>query len=103
MNTFRVSNNLDPDEAKYFAGPDLGLNYLQKLSPDGTIKYANSFNLFDPFSSVSGFVINCPPDVKMIFLHYDKICKPNRYYTIWLVFLQSHFFKVTSKPRCKEK
>ena len=24
MNTFRVSNNLDPDQAQHFVGPDLG-------------------------------------------------------------------------------
>ena len=35
-NTLRVSNSLDPDQARHFAGPDLGLNCLQKLSADDT-------------------------------------------------------------------
>ena len=31
-NTIRVSNRLDPDQARHFVGPDLGHNCLQKLS-----------------------------------------------------------------------
>ena len=31
-NTIIVSNNLVPDQAQHFVGPDLGLNCLQKLS-----------------------------------------------------------------------
>ena len=27
-NTIRVSNNLDPDQARHFVGPDLGPNFL---------------------------------------------------------------------------
>ena len=30
----RVSNNLDPDQARHFVGPDLGPNCLQRLSAD---------------------------------------------------------------------
>ena len=30
----RVSNSLDPDQARYFFGPDLGPNCLQMLSAD---------------------------------------------------------------------
>ena len=29
-----MSNSLDPDQARHFVGPDLGLNCLQKLSTD---------------------------------------------------------------------
>ena len=29
FNTIRVSNSLDPDQARHFAGPDLGPNCLQ--------------------------------------------------------------------------
>ena len=36
MNTIRVSNRLDPDQAQQFFGPDLGPNSLQTLSADGT-------------------------------------------------------------------
>ena len=35
-NAIRVSNSLDPDKSRYFVGPDLGLNCLQKLSADNT-------------------------------------------------------------------
>ena len=30
----RVSNSLDPDQARHFVEPDLGPNYLQRLSAD---------------------------------------------------------------------
>ena len=29
-----MSNSLDPDQARHYVGPDLGPNYLQKLSAD---------------------------------------------------------------------
>ena len=35
-NTIRVSNNLDPDQARHFVGRDLGPNCLQRLSADDT-------------------------------------------------------------------
>ena len=35
-NTVRVSNSLDPDQARRFVGPDLVPNYLQRLSADNT-------------------------------------------------------------------
>ena len=35
-NTIRVSNNLDPDQARHFVGPDLGPNCLKRLSTDDT-------------------------------------------------------------------
>ena len=34
MNTFRVSNSLDPDHARQSVGHDLGPNCLQKLSAE---------------------------------------------------------------------
>ena len=33
-NTIRVSNSLDPDQARHFVRPDLATNCLQKLSAD---------------------------------------------------------------------
>ena len=36
MNTIRVLNSLDPDQAQIFVGPDLDQNCLQRLSADGT-------------------------------------------------------------------
>ena len=35
-NTIRVSNSLDPDQARRFVGPDLGPKCLQRLSADDT-------------------------------------------------------------------
>ena len=35
-NTFRVSNSLDPDQARHFVGPDLGPNCLPRLSANNT-------------------------------------------------------------------
>ena len=35
-NTIRVSNSLDPDQARQNVGPDLGSNCLQRLAADGT-------------------------------------------------------------------
>ena len=35
-NTISVSNNLDPDQAQRFVGPDLGPNCLQRLLADDT-------------------------------------------------------------------
>ena len=34
FNTIRVSNRIDPDQARHFVGPDPGPNCLQKLSAD---------------------------------------------------------------------
>ena len=34
FNTIRVSNSLDPDQARHFVGPDLGPNCLRKVSAD---------------------------------------------------------------------
>ena len=33
-----MSNSLDPDQARHFVWPDLGLNFLQRLSADDTRK-----------------------------------------------------------------
>ena len=35
-NTIRMSNSLDPDQARNFVGTDLGPNCLQRLSADDT-------------------------------------------------------------------
>ena len=35
-NTIRVSNSLDPDQARHFVGPDLGPNCFQRLSANDT-------------------------------------------------------------------
>ena len=44
-NTIRVSNSLDPDQARRFVGPDLGPNCLQKLPADDARRQrVNIFN-----------------------------------------------------------
>ena len=35
-NTIRVSNSMEPEQARQNVGPDLGLNCLQRLSADDT-------------------------------------------------------------------
>ena len=35
-NIIRVSNSLGPGQARHFVGPDLGPNFLQRLSADDT-------------------------------------------------------------------
>ena len=37
---FRVSNSLDPDQARHFVGPDVGPSSLQRLSSDTNVKIA---------------------------------------------------------------
>ena len=43
----RVSNSLDPDRARHFVGPDLGPNYLQRLSVDDTSRLRCLAVVFD--------------------------------------------------------
>ena len=38
MNTFRMSNSLDPDQARRFVGPDIGPHCLPRLSADNTVR-----------------------------------------------------------------
>ena len=45
FNTIRVSNSLDADQARHFVGPDLGPNYLQRLSADIAGKELNTKQL----------------------------------------------------------
>ena len=45
MNTIRVSNSLDPDQARHYVGPDLGPNFLQRLSADDTSMHVKLMEL----------------------------------------------------------
>ena len=49
FNTIRVSNSLDPDQARHFVRPDLDPNCLQKLSADIAGKELNTKQLVDNF------------------------------------------------------
>ena len=42
-NSIRVSNSLDPDQARYYVEPDLGTNGLQGLSTDYTSEQTVKF------------------------------------------------------------
>ena len=57
----KLSNRLDPDQARYFVGPDLGPTCLQKLSADDTSKRrvnksVHQFHCESVVSSVSPFI-----------------------------------------------
>ena len=39
--SLRVSNSLDPDQARHYVGPGLGPNYLQRLSADDKLLLAD--------------------------------------------------------------
>ena len=45
FNTIRVSNSLDPDQARHFVGPDLGPKCLQMLSANNkSLLVSKEFN-----------------------------------------------------------
>ena len=53
-----MSNSLDPDQARHFVRPDLGPNYLQKLSADDTSRQnvdVFAFFFFSDWLSLDGF------------------------------------------------
>ena len=47
VNTIRVSNSLDPDQARQNVGPDLSPNSLQKLSAEDTSRQRVKFESGD--------------------------------------------------------
>ena len=49
----RVSNSLDPDQARRFVGPDLGPNSLQKLSADDTSRQIVHIELLNHMDIIS--------------------------------------------------
>ena len=56
-NTIRVSNSLEPDQARRSVGPDLVPNCLQKLSADDTRRYG--VNILTAASVGPDLVPNC--------------------------------------------
>ena len=52
MNTIRLSNSLDPDQARHFDGPDLDPNCLQGLSVVDTRRQMNAIIIVLMFLSV---------------------------------------------------
>ena len=60
-NTIRVSNSLDPDQARHYVGPDLDPNCLQRLSAEGTIwQRVNALTAF----SFTPKICHVPPKLK---------------------------------------
>ena len=49
FNIIRASKSLDSDQAQHFVGPDLGPNYMQRLSADVAGKELNTKQLVDTF------------------------------------------------------
>ena len=63
MNTIRVSNSLDPDQARRSVGPDLGTNCLQRLSADDTSRQRANTNrngIFDGNALLTADIILLP-------------------------------------------
>ena len=54
MNTTRVSNSLDPDQARRFVGSDLGPNCLHMLQT-GTTSRQRAIGIFIVLSTVKAF------------------------------------------------
>ena len=54
-----MSNRVDPDQARRFVGPDLGLNCLQRLTADDT-----SRQIVNAFSQCMALVTNEIPTIK---------------------------------------
>ena len=50
-NTIRVSNSLDPDQARHYVRPDLGPNCLQRLSVDDTSRQRVKICIFSYLAS----------------------------------------------------
>ena len=57
-NTFRVSNSLDPDQARHFVGPELDPNCWQSLSADNTRRQRIKLSLEELFLSLSNPRLN---------------------------------------------
>ena len=55
MNIIRVSNSLDTDQARRSLGPDLGANWLQRLSADDKLKRNTNYSFFHDFLSSADF------------------------------------------------
>ena len=55
-NTIRVSNGWDSDQDRHFVGPDLGPNYLQRLSANDKSHHAEK-ELIEPRHEISNNVV----------------------------------------------
>ena len=59
-NTIRVSNSLDPDQARHFVRPDLGPNCLQRLSADNTDRHTVILPGQEYSDGMPGLLYKCP-------------------------------------------
>ena len=67
-NTIRMSNSLDPDQARIFFGPDLGPNCLPRLTADVIGRQR-----VNPGKEVFGN--NCPDMTSVVYhRHHEKTC-----------------------------
>ena len=78
--TIRVSNSLDPEQARHFVGPGLGPNCLQMLSADNTSRQRVNSIKHAFLSSAGGFWVffqNCIFSEKF-YQKYHQIVKQFR-------------------------
>ena len=61
-----MSNNLNPDQARHFVGPDLGPNCLQRLSADIAGKELNTKQLVDAKTLVNFIWLQLFPFAKVL-------------------------------------
>ena len=54
-----MSNSLDPDQAGHFVGPDLGLNFLRRLSANNTSRQNNYGDSINYTATDKNFVLFC--------------------------------------------
>ena len=55
-NTIRVSNSLDPDQARQNVGPDMGPNCLQRLSADDTRRQTVKESIITAADEILGYL-----------------------------------------------
>ena len=67
--TIRVSNSLDPDQARHFVCPDLGPNCLQRLSTEDIVRASKERDYISCF---------CCPQLTFLKINFIKrLCVPD--------------------------
>ena len=79
----RLSNSLDPDQARHFVGPDLGPSCLHRLSAEDTSRQRVNPIIF-PFQKILSVLLSKTKEVQNLlpcfqeYLEYDDV----RYFTL---------------------
>ena len=69
-NTIRVSNSLDPDQARQNVGPDLGPNCMQRLSADDTGRQKAMRNISEPLTFIRNYFNNIRRNISISSYYY---------------------------------